>query len=50
MDSNSWIPKVSEDWSGAIPSTLIYSKNKRKFYEKSFNFNELKTEVQQFLN
>jgi len=50
MDSNSWIPKVSEDWSGAIPSTLIYSKNNRKFFEKSFNYNELKTEVQQFLN
>lgn len=48
-DSNTWIPKVSEEWSGAIPSTLIYSKNERKFYEKSFNYNELKTEVQQFL-
>lgn len=48
-ESNTWIPKVSKEWSGAIPATLIYSKDKRKFYEKSFNYNELKTEVQQFL-
>ncbi|WP_233586672.1 TlpA disulfide reductase family protein [Formosa maritima] len=48
-DSNTWIPKVSEEWSGAIPSTLIYSNTERKFYEKSFNYNELKIEVQQFL-
>jgi thiol-disulfide isomerase/thioredoxin len=25
-DSNTWIPKVSEDWSGAIPATLIFNK------------------------
>ncbi|PWK18244.1 TlpA disulfide reductase family protein [Xanthomarina spongicola] len=48
-DSNTWIPKVSEEWSGAIPSTLIYTKENRKFYEKSFNYSELETEVQQFL-
>lgn len=48
-DSNTWIPKVSEAWSGAIPSTLIYTKDERRFYEKSFNYNELETEVQQFL-
>ncbi|MFD2824477.1 redoxin domain-containing protein [Lacinutrix iliipiscaria] len=48
-DSNSWIPKVNENWSGAIPATLIYNKNKRQFYEQSFNYDELKTEVEQFL-
>jgi thiol-disulfide isomerase/thioredoxin len=48
-DSNTWIPKVSEEWSGAIPATLIYSKDQRKFFENSFNYNELKTEVQQFI-
>ncbi|MFL0352205.1 TlpA disulfide reductase family protein [Xanthomarina sp. GH4-25] len=48
-DSNTWIPKVSEEWTGAIPSTLIYSRNNRKFYEKSFNYNDLETEVEQFL-
>ena len=32
VDSNRWIPLVSEKWSGAIPATLIYSKEKRTFY------------------
>ena len=49
-DSNTWIPKVSESWSGAIPATLIYNKDKRQFYERSFNYEELKTEIEQFLN
>lgn len=49
MDSNMWIPKISEDWSGAIPATLIYNKDKRQFYEKSFTYDELETEVKHFL-
>jgi thiol-disulfide isomerase/thioredoxin len=49
-DSNTWIPKVSEDWSGAIPATIIYNKDKRHFYEQSFNYEELQTEVNTFLN
>ena len=49
-DMNTWIPKVNEDWSGAIPATLIYNKNERQFYEQSFDFEELKTEVDKFLN
>lgn len=48
-DSNTWIPKISEDWSGAIPATLIFNKNKRQFYETSFSYEELETEVKQFL-
>lgn len=50
VDSNSWIPKVDENWSGAIPATLIYNKNKRQFYEQSFNYEELETELKHFLN
>ncbi|WP_456442419.1 TlpA family protein disulfide reductase [Psychroserpens sp.] len=49
VDSNTWIPKVDESWTGAIPATVIFNKNERKFYEKSFNYNELETEVKQFL-
>ncbi|WCO00909.1 TlpA family protein disulfide reductase [Psychroserpens ponticola] len=49
VDSNSWIPKVDESWTGAIPATVIFNKNERKFYEKSFNYDELETEVKQFL-
>ncbi|WP_339700476.1 redoxin domain-containing protein [uncultured Marixanthomonas sp.] len=48
-DANSWIPKVSEEWSGAIPATVIYKDDSRKFYEKSFTYEELKTEIQKLL-
>lgn len=50
MDSNMWIPKISEDWSGAIPATLIFNKNRRHFYERTFTYDELETEVKQFIN
>ena len=49
MNSNYWIPKVEENWSGAIPATLIFNSNKRQFYEQSFNYEELETEIQKFL-
>jgi thiol-disulfide isomerase/thioredoxin len=40
-DSNSWIDKVSPEWSGALPGTLIYNRNFREFYEKEFTYKEL---------
>lgn len=48
-DMNTWIPKVNENWSGAIPATIIYRNDSRKFFEKSFTYSELETEVKQFL-
>jgi len=48
-DANSWIPKVSPQWSGAIPATIIYKKDNRKFYEQSFTFEELEVELKTFL-
>ena len=48
-DANSWIPKVSKEWSGAIPATVIYKNDSRAFYEKSFTYEELKTEIQNLL-
>jgi thiol-disulfide isomerase/thioredoxin len=48
-DSNSWIDKVSPEWSGAIPATLIYNRNTRTFYERSFSFSELENELLKFL-
>lgn len=48
-DANSWINKVDSTWSGAIPATVIYKKDKRQFYEKSFTYDELETEVKKFL-
>ncbi len=49
MDSNYWIPKVEENWSGAIPATLIFNKEKRQFYEQTFHYDELETEIKKFL-
>lgn len=46
---NTWIPKVDADWSGGIPATLIYNKNKRTFYEQSFTYEELKTNLNEFI-
>lgn len=50
VDSNSWIPKVDKDWSGAIPATLIYNQKQTIFYERSFEYKELENELKQFLN
>ncbi len=48
-DMNTWIPKVSQEWTGAIPATIIYNKEKRIFYERSFDYEELETELKLFL-
>ena len=49
-DQNRWIPAIAEEWSGALPATIIYKGEKRQFYEKSFTQEELETELKQFLN
>jgi thiol-disulfide isomerase/thioredoxin len=49
-DFNGWIDKVDPTWSGAIPATLIYSKNSRSFYEQSFEFEDLDSIIQLKLN
>ncbi|WP_299110192.1 TlpA disulfide reductase family protein [uncultured Tenacibaculum sp.] len=49
-DQNSWIPKISEKWTGSIPATLIYTKDKRAFFEQSFTYEELKQTLENFLN
>jgi hypothetical protein len=45
-DSNSWIDKVNPTWSGGIPATLIYNKEKRLFFEKEFTYKELNHVIQ----
>jgi thiol-disulfide isomerase/thioredoxin len=47
-DADSWIPKVDSTWSGAIPATVIYNAESRKFYEKSFTYDELEKEISNF--
>ncbi len=50
VNENVWISAIDKSWSGALPATLIYNKNKRKFYEQSFDYKELETELNTFLN
>lgn len=50
VNEDVWIKAIDETWSGALPATIIYNKNKRKFYEKSFDFETLKTELLTFIN
>ncbi len=40
-NANRWIPLVDESWTGAIPATIIYSREFRDFYQKEFKFEEL---------
>ncbi len=43
MNYDSFIPKVSEEWTGAIPATLMIDSKEMKtaFYEKQFHEGEL---------
>ncbi len=47
-DQNTWLPKVDSTWSGALPATVIYNKDNRKFFERSFTYEELEKEVSNF--
>ncbi len=49
-DANAWIEKVDTTWSGAIPATLMYNAKTRKFYERSFTFEELEKEILTIIN
>ncbi len=50
VDEQFWIADINEAWSGALPATLIYNKDKRKFFEKSFTQEELENEIKSFIN
>ncbi|MBN10327.1 MAG: thioredoxin [Flavobacteriaceae bacterium] len=47
-NENYWINEISTTWSGALPATLIYSQNRRGFYEQSFTKSELFKEVKSY--
>lgn len=48
IPADDWMPVVDQNWSGAIPATLILAGGKKKFIEQKFeNYNALKTAVQQ---
>jgi thiol-disulfide isomerase/thioredoxin len=48
-DANAWIEKVSKNWSGSIPATVIYNAKESKFYEQSFTYEQLETELKTIL-
>ena len=39
---NKWINKVDNNWSGAIPATIVMSNNGYKFFEKQLSYDDLK--------
>jgi thiol-disulfide isomerase/thioredoxin len=49
VNEDVWIKAIDSNWSGAIPATIIYNKNNRKFYEKTFDYQTLETELKTFL-
>ena len=49
-NSNNWIPLVHKKWTGAIPATLIYVKDFKKFYQQEFTFSELEAIVLSLLS
>ena len=42
---NTWVPKVSEQWDGGIPATLIVNSTNYNFYPKPFKKEELFNEI-----
>ena len=49
-NANDWIDKVDPSWSGSIPATLVYNRQKRAFYEQEFyNYEELVSIVKSFI-
>ncbi|UMB53250.1 TlpA family protein disulfide reductase [Lutibacter sp. A64] len=50
-DANTWIDKIDPNWSGAIPFTIVFNKNKRSFHERAFeNIEDLETEINNTIN
>jgi thiol-disulfide isomerase/thioredoxin len=45
-DANKWIDRVDPGWSGSIPATLIYNRDKRIFHEGAYTYKELKTIIE----
>ena len=45
-----WMNAIDKSWSGGLPATIIYNKENRKFYEQSFDYKTLESELQSFIN
>ena len=46
---NTWVPRVSEQWDGGIPATLIVNASNYNFYPKPFKKKDLFTEINKVL-
>lgn len=44
---NSYNEKISPDWSGALPGTLIVKNGKKRFHEAAYTYDELARAVKQ---
>ena len=50
-DPDSYMRKISDDWSGAIPATLfVTGSGKTFFHEKAFTREELQETVKKYMN
>ena len=47
---NTWVPKVSQQWDGGIPATLIVNSSSYNFYPKPFKKEELYIEINKATN
>ena len=50
LNYNAWIDRVEPSWSGAIPATLIYNRERRIFLEKELSREELFDHINQIYN
>ena len=46
---NTWVPKVSKQWDGGIPATLIVNASNYNFYPKPFKKEDLFAEINKVL-
>jgi thiol-disulfide isomerase/thioredoxin len=49
VNEDFWIKAIDSSWSGALPATIIYSEKGRAFYEQSFDYEKLETELKAFI-
>ena len=50
INLSEWMPKISNNWDGGIPATLIINSNSQKFYPKPFEKDELIYEIDEIIN
>lgn len=49
-DANSWVGKVDKEWDGALPATVVYKKDKKKFFIGKITYSQLAKTIDQINN